>query len=401
MRSRLGYQIAMSVAIPIVALAVVVGAVGAGFAKLHASEQQILATSRFYTTVRDVEYRVVLSRYGVRGYVLIVKPSHIAVQHKAMLVAFDDLQYLAANAAAVPGAAAKVRIIDQEVRTMDRRSINLMRMVTRDSAAVLDSYHGKKTGSAKAPFFSVKANVKTGNDLDQRVTDLISDASAATQRAAADFEQLTRALTTIMLGIGFLTIVLTLGITIYLTRGITRRLARVSAALRYMVSNDFRALATALARMAIGDFRPTFAVTTLHIGGAGSDEIGDLVRSYNDLADGMSAIEKELGTGLEHLSALIGGVGLASKNLALASDQTSVSANQAAMAVEQIARAVDNVAGGARDQAERIAQATCAVEQIARAAEGIAAVASVQAASIQRASTSTPASRRSPSTASP
>jgi methyl-accepting chemotaxis protein len=388
MRIRIGFQIAADVAIPIIALTIVVGAVGAGFAKLHSAEQEIMATSRFYTMARDVEYRVVLSRYAVRGYALILKKSHVALQHTAMLVAYDDLRYLADHAAAVPGSAAKVRIIDDEVRTIDRRSNNLMRMITRDPAGVMDSYHGKKTGSAKAPFYSVKSNVATGNDLDARVTSLIKDANEATQGAAAAFDALTRTLTTIMLAVGALTIVLTIGVTAYLIRGITARLQRVSTALQRMVANDFTALANALAGLANGDLRATFFAKAARIGRAGSDEIGDLAHSYDALADGMSSIEKGLGTGLVRLSELIGGVAVASKSLAIASDQTSASANQASMAVEQIAHAVDNVASGAKDQAERIARATAAVEQIARTAEQIAVGAGDQAASIQRATDS-------------
>ncbi|HTW82824.1 MAG TPA: HAMP domain-containing methyl-accepting chemotaxis protein [Candidatus Sulfotelmatobacter sp.] len=384
MKIRLGFQIAASAAIPIVALAIVSCAVIAGFASLRASEQQIMETSRFYTTVRDVEYNVVLSRYGVRGYVLIVKPAHIAVQHKAMRAAYRDLQYLADHAAVVPGGAEHVRIIDQEVHTMDWRSNNLMRMVKQNAQAVLDSYHGVKTGAAKAPFYSVKANVATGNDLDKRVTNLIADADAARQQAATSFETLIRTLTLLMIAVGLVTIGITVAVTTALVRRVTRRLGNVSAALRQMVASDFRALANALSRMAGGDFRSVFAMSAAHLDRAGDDEIGDLVRSYNDLADGLSSIEAELGTGLGRLSTLIGGVSLASKNLALASDQASSSANQAAMAVEQIAHAVDNVATGAKDQAERIARATSAVEQISRAAEGVAAGAGDQAASIQR-----------------
>jgi len=388
MRLRIGFQIAADIAIPIIALAVVVGAVGTGFSKLHSAEQEIMATSRFYTTARDVEYRVVLSRYAVRGYALIVKKSHIALQHKAMLVAYDDLRYLADHSATVAGSAAKIRAIDDEVHTIDRRSNNLMRMITSDSAGVLDSYHGKKTGSATAPFYSVKSNVATGNDLDARVTNLIKDANEATQRAATGFDQLTRMLTTIMLVVGGLTIVLTIAVTAYLIRGITSRLGRVSTALQRMVADDFAELAKALTRLANGDLRTAFSVETVRLGHAGSDEIGDLVRSYDELADGMSAIEEGLGTGLQRLSKLIGGVTVASKSLAIASDQTSASANQASMAVEQIAHAVDNVASGAKDQAERIARATAAIEEIARTAEQIAVGAGDQAASIQRATDS-------------
>jgi methyl-accepting chemotaxis protein len=85
------------------------------------------------------------------------------------------------------------------------------------------------------------------------------------------------------------------------------------------------------------------------------------------------------------LRQLIGGVVVASRTLAISSDQTSTAANQASAAVEQIAKAVESVAGGAKDQAIKIAHASAAIEELARAAEMIADGAGHQATAIQQA----------------
>ena len=176
---------------------------------------------------------------------------------------------------------------------------------------------------------------------------------------------------------------MTVAIAILLARRMTRGLARVSDALSSIVHEDFARLSGALGRLAEGDLRASFESTRERIADGGSDEIGALVQSYNDLGVGLANVGTELTTGLATLRDLIGGVIVASRTLAIASDPKAIGANQASVAVEQIAKAVDSVAGGAKDQAIKIAQATAAIEELARSAEMIAEGAGHQATAIQ------------------
>jgi len=157
---------------------------------------------------------------------------------------------------------------------------------------------------------------------------------------------------------------------------------RVSDALASIVHGDFAELSDALGRLAEGDLRVSFHSTRERIEDGGRDEIADLADSYNDLAAGLGTVGVEVTSGLAALRELIGGVVVASRTLAISSDQTSTAANQASVAVEQIARAVDSVAGGAKDQALKIAHASAAIEELSRSAEMIADGAGHQANAI-------------------
>jgi methyl-accepting chemotaxis protein len=214
---------------------------------------------------------------------------------------------------------------------------------------------------------------------------LLSASGAAAGAASAAFDAEAGRVQLLMLIVGLLALAATVAITTLMSRRMARRLARVSAALATMVHGDFAELSDALGRLAHGDLRASFRSDRERIADDGQDEIADVVESCNDLAEGLTTVGVELNTGLAALRDLIGGVIGASRTLAIASEQTSTAANQASVAVEQIAKAVESVAGGAKDQAEKIAHASVAIEELARSAEMIAEGAGHQATAIQQA----------------
>ncbi len=205
----------------------------------------------------------------------------------------------------------------------------------------------------------------------------------AAHASQAAFDAAIGQLEVVMIAVGIATVAVTIAVAAFMARRMTRRLARVSDALSSIVHEDFARLSNALGRLAEGDLRASFRSTRARIEDGGNDEIAALVDSYNDLGTGLTTVGAELTAGLGTLRDLIGGVIVASRTLAIASDQTSSAANQASVAVEQIAKAVDSVAGGAKDQAIKIAQATAAIEELARSAEMIAEGAGHQATAIQ------------------
>ena len=201
--------------------------------------------------------------------------------------------------------------------------------------------------------------------------------------SAAQFDAAAGNVERFLLVVGLVAVAVTIAINVALARRMTSRLRRVNDALSSIVHGDFADLSDALGRLAEGDLRASFRSSRERIEDGGRDEIGDLVDSYNDLAAGLTTVGVEVTQGLATLRELIGGVVVASRTLAISSDQTSSAANQASVAVEQIARAVESVAGGAKDQAIKIAHASAAIEELARAAEMIADGAGHQATAIQ------------------
>ncbi|HEV3087948.1 MAG TPA: methyl-accepting chemotaxis protein [Candidatus Elarobacter sp.] len=328
MKLRIGAQLAGGFAVPIIALAVVVGASSLAFSHVHALKDGILATSAFRAHAREIRSDMAMGKFAV---------------------ARKNVAYLREHGALVPPTANDVSTIEGAL----------------DGAAV--------------------GNVSDMKTLEGAVQRVIDASTTAADAVSADFDAQAAWVQVLMLAIGLVALAATIVIAMLLSRGMTRRLARVSSALATMVHGDFAELSEALGRLAHGDLRSGFNSTRERIVDDGRDEIADVVDSYNDLAEGLNAVGVELSTGLAALRELIGGVITASRTLAIASEQTSTAANQASAAVEQIAKAVDSVAGGAKDQAAKLAHASAAIEELARSAEMIAEGAGHQAAAIQQA----------------
>ncbi|HEX3551413.1 MAG TPA: methyl-accepting chemotaxis protein [Candidatus Elarobacter sp.] len=367
-----------------IALAVVSLAVGAGFTALHAAKQDIIAKAELRTKIRDIETQMARSRYATRGYVLSLSDKERKSIEDNDAEAHADIAYVLAHAGLVPGMRSAGAAIAGAQNAMQAHIDALLKASDDDNAGLLAAYR-KSPDAPDAATEAVKASSGDNKMLQRTLGPATALAGAAVDDASRAFDALQRAL---LLGL-VLTTVITLAIVVavafVLARRMSGRLRGVSRALEEIVHEDFTQLSHALAGMARGDLRATFSSSRTTIGDRGSDEIGDLVRSYDALAAGLTDVGDALNGGLATLRDLIGGVILASRSVALASDQTSSAANQASVAVEQIAKSVDAVAVGAKDQALKIAHTTAAIEELARSAEMIADGAGSQAVAIQAA----------------
>ena len=385
MKFRIAAQLAAGYSVPIVALAVIVGAVYFGFSHMTALKGDMLAKTAYRAKARDILLQITTSRYASRGYSLTLKNSNIAQQHDAVQKARADLAVLAAQTALVPGVAASVDELGSLIDRIDARSRELMQLVRQDRMTVLEAYLGAKGPKYAAAQRALRENTRDNAVLELKLTTILKAANDAAQASGATFDAQVAWLEGFMLLVGIAAVVGTIAITVLQGRRMGRRLNRVSSALDAVVHDDFARLSQALVHLANGDLRSSFASSRDQIGDNGRDEIADLVRSYDALAAGLGSIGNDVTNGLAKLRDLIGGVAGASRGLSLASEQTSSAANQASVAVEQIARAVDSVATGAKDQAFKIAHASAAIEELARAADMIAAGATHQASSIHEA----------------
>jgi methyl-accepting chemotaxis protein len=385
MKFRIAAQLAAGFAVPIAALALIVGAAYVQFEHLQRLEADMNAEAAYRVKLRDVQSSIRTSMYYTRNHVLTMAPASIEGQDQALAQAQDDLKYLVEHQALVPGIASYLQDAQARVATVTTRSHGVNHEVLIDRAAVLDVYAGK-TGPQYAAAYAVAGGAGTNyTQLTKTLDTALALSVTAGKAADAAFNGAVGRIEWVMFAIGFATILATVLVTILLARRMSRRLNRVSAALEGIVRDDFGRLTQALTRLAEGDLRSSFRSSREPIGDRGGDEIGDLVRSYDALAAGLSSVGSELTGGMANLRELIGGVASASRSVSLASEQTSTAANQASVAVEQIARAVDGVAGGAKDQALKIAHASAAIEELSRSAEMIAQGATAQASAIHEA----------------
>ncbi|MBV9407786.1 MAG: hypothetical protein JO164_03125 [Candidatus Eremiobacteraeota bacterium] len=384
MRVRILTQLGFGFAVPIVALALVVGAVFVGFTKMERSKALVIEREAYRTHTRDIVLEVLTARYATRSFILSTQvKTGTAAQALAINKALEDVTYLEQHVAVVPEAATDVANLRDVVLGVSERSKLLQEATKNDRAALLDAFIGKKGPRYDAGSAAIKANLGSAKVLKTTLDRIVKAADAAVAEASASFDTLIRFERYLIAIVSVLALGATVAITLLYGNWLSRRLNRVSGALDAMVRDDFARLSTSLAALAEGDLRSTFRSSREPIGERSADEVGDLVRSYDALAEGLGAIGGELTTGFAKLRDLIGGVALASRNLAVASEETSAAANQASVSVEQIARAVASVAGGAKEQAVQIAQASAAIEELSRSAEMIADGATHQATAIQ------------------
>ncbi len=380
MQFRIGAQLAAGFAVPLAAIVIIGGGVFGAFQHLHGLNDDVLRKTNARSIARDIRLQLVSERMAARG-VIMGYPEAPLVE-SASAAARADIAKLAQQNAYVPGAANAARVIDELLTTMLDRTVQLRAMAKLEKAA-------KDPAQRAALAAKHRAGVALNNGLqariDAQISDVLDSANRATNESTAQFVAEISRVEMLMLAVGLVALIATALVATRLASRISSRLARVSASLRDVVRDDFARLSRALGLLAEGDLRATFVAERTPIGDRSSDEIGDLVRSYDELAVELGQVSERLTAGMSGLRELIGGVMTASRSVALASEQTSVAANQASAAVEQIARAVENVAGGAKDQAEKVLSARAAIEELSRSAEMIATGATDQASSIQQA----------------
>jgi methyl-accepting chemotaxis protein len=171
-------------------------------------------------------------------------------------------------------------------------------------------------------------------------------------------------------------------IAISLARTISSSLSRTTTLLRDLVERDVVVFTRAIDRLADGDLTAVVESRNEQLPVIGSDEIADLMTTYNTLAKALENMATRYSAALANLRTLVSGVALASTSLAAASDQASSNASQSTDAVSRIAQAVELVSHGAAEQAAQISDTATAIEELSRTADQIAAVAMHQAESI-------------------
>jgi methyl-accepting chemotaxis protein len=379
MKVRVGAQIGAGFAVPILVLACVLATVSVLFVQTKALRADTEAKRDIARTVHEFQYRNLQQRYATVRNTIGAKGAHALFQLAVRLMG-EDIDKLRAEAPLVPGLPEVVDEAAQHSMVITGRLRTITTLV-----AQMKKLDPKSAAYAKVD--ATRVGLRNQNDVDNTQVDELTDkmvtmTSAAEAQSVKTFDDRLGAIYLGLLILGAITLIATVIIATLLTRRITSRLVRVAQALRAVVVEDFAELSQAMQRMAQGDLRGGFRSERTPIGDRGGDEIGDVVRSYDDLAEGLGQIAVEVDSGLTNLRSLVAGVVSASRNLALASEQTSSAANEASRAVEQIARSVDSVASGARDQAEQITRAGAAIEELARSAEMIADGAAHQAEAI-------------------
>jgi len=376
MKLRIASQLALIFAIPLLSLLGVVTIVGIGFAQLDAEKDRLAAVTTFRARAGDVMLQISDARVAMRGYLLTGIPDAAHVFTLDRAAAEQDLAALETQQQVLPATHDLVVAARADTTTLLDASMGEISAARKDRRGIILGY-------ATAPF-SRRDRAAFGA-LSKDTAAIVAAAQSSSDAVSTAFDGTERRLEITTVAAALLAFALTAIALVLYARHIRRRLQSISGALAAMAESDFLRLSNALKLLAEGNLCATFTSSTARIPRTGNDEIGDLVQTYNTLAEGFDTIAGELGTGLARLRELIRNVALTSRGLAIASDQSSAASNQASAAVEEIAGTIERVAASARDQAGRISQATAAIEEMARAAQQIAAAASDSSVQVETA----------------
>jgi len=386
MRLRIGGQLALAFAVPVIML-VIVGLIAISQIAIMLKAKTVISTvADLNYHLKDLQLQATLDRFGLNGYVLTREKKQLKVMATARTATADDFLLLADEGKSMASFADIVKTAMPVAEAIGSRNISIVQEVDRDNASVIEGYRGKSGGRAPVTKDLLAANAKDAATLDKAIDDMTATLATATTDATASFDHAaTMARLAIAIFAG-LALGLTILVGFVIARRMTRRLRTVTKALGRVVSEDFAALSRAFADLAAGRLTAAFAPQSYPIArSSGADEIGELARSYNELTRGLEGISTEFAGTTTQLGRLIYGVANTSKELTGASSHVSNSSGEARAAVEHISHAVSGVAEGAREQARQVGDATTAVEELSRVAQQIAQGAADQMQSVQSA----------------
>jgi len=385
MRLRIGGQLALLLSIPLVLLVVITIAASIFFVRVAAANEQQMASTALQAKIHDINPEVYAERFWNRGFFLTGKVANLRTAVTFAARAQADLQYARDHAALIEGIGPAVEAVTDQLAVVAGNSQKIVAASRRRRQDILDAYAGVHTPAADALSSLLKQQAADTNVLN---TDIDALTALVSTRAAADGAAIGTTIVqarAFMIVLGILALAVTAIAGALLARRLRARLIAISGSLREIVATDFAELGEVLSALARGDMTMRFTSARAALPARGSDEIADLIESYNELAAGLGSIATRTNHGIANLNVALGHVSETAAELTVASKQVSIASGQAAAAVHQIAVSVDRVAAGAGEQATSLSSAGSAIEELARAAQQIAEGTQLQAYAMDQA----------------
>jgi len=372
LRFRIGGQLAVLLSIPLILLVVVTIAASVILVRAADESAAQITSTNLRARVQDITTQMYAQRYWNRGFYLSGKTSNLrtGAQYSARMQ--EDLQYARDHAYLVDGLGPAVDAARAQLALVSATSKKIVAAALKRRQDALDGYAGIHSPAADAVSALVR---KQGPAIASANADIVALDDLVSARAAADSAAIGATIAQarmFMIALGFVALVVTALAGFLLARRLRARLIAVSAALREIVVADFAELGEVLSALARGDMTMRFTSARTALATRGSDEIADLVKSYNELAAGLTTIAERTNHGIANLNAALGRVSQTAAELTIASKQVAIASGQAAAAVDEIAVSVDRVASGAGEQATSLSSTGTAIEELARAAQQIA-----------------------------
>ena len=167
-----------------------------------------------------------------------------------------------------------------------------------------------------------------------------------------------------------------------ITRSVARPIRMIDKAAARLRNDALPSLARVIRAVASGDLskRPDVQIERLDV--RTNDEIGDLARSFNSIADQVEAMAADTDGMVTNLRQLVGQLRASTTGVAGAGAQLAEAANRVGEATAGIAAATEQMAQGADEQLRSVDHATAGVHQLSGAIDQIAQASNDQASHV-------------------
>ncbi len=217
--------------------------------------------------------------------------------------------------------------------------------LTGDRLASIDA--SDKASSVRARMQSDAAALVQFHDDQALAADLSNDSTATTANV-------------LVVGGLFLAVILGLGLSLYISRRMTRGIVAVQNHLEAMRAEVGR-FSGCLSRLAENDLSADFDTNVVPLRYSSGDEIGRAAGLSNELLIELKTMAGSYETARTNLTATLGEVKQAAEGVARTSSELTEAAHQSGNASTQIAHTIGQVAVGAQDQAQAASSTSAAV----------------------------------------
>jgi methyl-accepting chemotaxis protein len=327
------------------ASAIIWGAVTMG--KTSAQIQMVFRDTAIVNSLAEAESQVILEELAQEHYLLTGDPQYIQQHEMAQTKARQLFQ----------------RAIEQaDEETTERQAIqNVIDLHTDYESVFAQVIKAADDGNQDQAISLVMetSNQKLGR-LRDSLDQLIDGGHQDITKAVQESEQMAISAQRGSIASAVLFVVLGLGVGLLLARLIGKPLTAISNSIAAIAANDLAAQVDSLERLAEGDLTTNFAATVEPLPVTSSDEVGQLVRSYNLIVDGLHDAERAYTQTLANLRNLssqlrdgIQNLGAASAEILATVSQHTASANEQSAAVSEITATVDEVRAATEQSTQR------------------------------------------------
>jgi len=223
-----------------------------------------------------------------------------------------------------------------------RSQLLIMNVLVKSVRSTLDTLTAKaQEGTADQMYISVAAS-SIGNTIDTLVMNInqaVANSEANIQALMEEKNQLQSMMLMIMIAMAGIAVLAAVTLTFVIPNAISKGIRIVNKALKKMASDDL----------------------TEVVKFKSNDEVGDIVQSYNDMREHISALVAKLKASANKLSE-------ASSHLSQAASQSSESTQQVATSSQQMARGAQEQSANSQETSKAILQLSDSIGQLAKGA---------------------------------